>query len=188
MRIQLLATLAAFILAAPASGAVQGPAASNPSTVPAELVGAWISDAFETPLSTDFDKSVWGPNAKSVRNVRLTIAQSGDGSLSVTRKVLDARGKTVLGSTSIEEAKLTVGGLVASTPREEFGVMVVSAERRYPDDKGDVWKIEGLKVRIARIGQGTGQVVEIRFDTPEGRGSFWETLHREGRKSAPPRP
>ena len=185
MRTQLLAAIAVLMIGAPVSGAPQTSPTSKPATtVSPVLLGAWLSDAYETPLSTDFDKSVWGPNAKSVRTVRLTIGQGGDGALTVTRKVLDAHGKTVVGSTSIEEAKLTVGGLEdSSTPRAEYTVTVVSAERRYPDDKADVWKIEGLRVKIAEIEQGPEHVLEIRFDTPEGRGSFWETLHREGRKS-----
>ena len=184
MRTQILASIAAFIISAPVYGAMQAPAGSKPSTTSADLVGAWSSDPYEMPLSTDFDKSVWGPNAKSVRTVRLTVTQAGEATLNVTRKVLDAHGKAVLGSTSIEEAKLMVGALEESTsPRAEYAVKVVSAERRYPDDKNDTWKIEGLHVKIASIEQAPERAIEVRFDTPEGRGSFWETLHREGRKS-----
>lgn len=175
MRTQFIAALAAVTLCAPGYAAEQSTPASTPSPA---LTGSWASAPYETPLSTDFDKSVWGPNAKSVREVQLTVTGVGQGTLTVSKKVLDAKGKTVAGSASIEEAHLTIGPLhEATTPRPEYAVTVDSAERRYPDDKSYTWTIDGLRVRIAALDEGDG-AIEIRYDTPEGRGSFWETLHR----------
>jgi hypothetical protein len=185
MRTQVIALVAAISMSALTIAASQTASPSKTTTSPADLAGTWISEPYELPLSTDFDKSVWGPNAKSVRDVRLVIGKDGSGTLTVTRKVLDAKGRTVAGSVSIEEAKVTVGGLLESTsPRPEHEVNVISAERRYPDDKGDAWKIEGLRVKLAVL-EGAARGIEIRFDTPEGRGSFWEKLSRQGRKPPP---
>jgi hypothetical protein len=187
MRTQLIAALAAVTLCAPGTAAAQTTPTSRPAA-PA-LTGTWTSAPHETPLSTDFDRSVWGPGARSVRDVRMTIDASGQGTLTVTKRVLDQRGRTVAGSTSIEEARLTVGGLQepSTSPRAEYAVTVASAERRYPDDKEYKWPIDGLKVRIATVDEGGDGTIEIRFDTPEGRGSFWETLRRQGRRAAPRR-
>ena len=184
MRTQLIAALAVVTLCAPGYAGAQSTPAPKPASP--SLTGTWTSAPYEVSLSTDFDKSVWGPNAKSVRDVQLTVAGAGQGTLTVTKKVLDAKGKTVLGSASIEEARLTIGALQESTvPRAEYAVTVVSAERRYPDDKNSTWTIEGLKVRIAALDEGGSGAIEVRFDTPEGRGSFWETLHRNVRKTPP---
>jgi len=181
MRTQFIAVLTAVTLCAPGYAAAQAPPSSKPS---AALTGSWMSAPYEMPLSTDFDKSVWGPNAKSVREVSLTITGKGQGTLTVSKKVLDAKGHTVPGSASIEEAHLTIGALQQAEPRPEYAVTVVSAERRYPDDKDYTWKIEGLRIRIAALDEGGDGSIEIRYDTPEGRGSFWETLHNRAHKVA----
>jgi hypothetical protein len=118
----------------------------------------------------------------SVRTVELTLDTSGEGVLRVATRVTDARGRTVRGSPSIEEARLVVGTIQETVAgRSEYAVKVVSAERRYPDDPGYKWQIDGLRVKLAALG-GTGESIEIRFDTPEGRGSFWETLRRSSRR------
>ena len=186
MRTQVIAMVAAVaVMSVPTTVSAQAATASKSTTFPADLIGTWISDPYELPLSTDFDKSVWGQNAKSVRDVRFVVGKDLTGTLTVTRKVLDGKGRTVPGSVSIEEAKVTVGGLQDPPgPRPEYVTNVVSAERRYPDDKGDPWKIDGLRVRLAVL-EGPERALEIRFDTPEGRGSFWERLRRQGRKPAP---
>jgi hypothetical protein len=161
------------------------PATAVPATRTARsLAGTWASAPFETRLATDFDVSVWGPNASSVRTVSLTLNSAGAGTLRVTTKVVDARRRTVAASTAIEEARITVGDPVsASDGRTEYAVTVTKAERRYPDDPGHAWPLDGLKVRVSSLGDTAASPIEIRFDTPEGRGSFWETLRRGGRAS-----
>jgi hypothetical protein len=162
------------------------------------LAGTWKSAAQEMRLSTPFDVSVWGPNAKSVRTVELRIQPSGEGTLIVTKKVLDGRGRTIAASTSIEEAKLTIGGShnTVST-RIAHDVTVVSAVRTYPDDPGYKWELTGLRVQIVTFADEDRNTLEVRVDTSDGRDSFWETLQRDARttprpaerqKSATPRP
>jgi len=171
MRTQLIAALAVVTLCAPGYASAQA------------LVGTWTSASYELPLGTNFDKSVWGPNAKSVRDVHLTVRESGDATLTVTKKVLDAKGKTIPGSSSIEEVRITVGGAQQSgAARAEYAVTVVSAERRYPDDPGYKWPLDGARVKVASVEEDGRPALEIRYEAPEGRGSFWETVFRQGRK------
>lgn len=146
------------------------------------LAGTWRSAPDEMALTTAFDESVWGPNAKSVRVVELQIRPSGEGVLRVTKRVVDARGRTVPASTSVEEAKLTIGGSRKTiATRVEHDVHVVSAVRTYPDDAAYKWDLTGLKVQVVTFDDEDRNRLEVRFDTPEGRGSFWETLRRDAR-------
>ena len=197
MRIQSSAAVAAFLLCAVSTGTPERhsfvalttaqvtDAQVVSSTFTPSLAGAWTAAPDEMPLTSSFDESVWGPNAKSVRTVELDLRSSGEGTLTVTRKVLDARGRTVPASTSIEEARLVVGGARKTvSTRIEHDVKVVSAARIYPDDPGAKWNLAGLKVEVVTFEDGDRNTLEIRFDTPEGRGSFWETL----RRAAPGRP
>jgi hypothetical protein len=55
---------------------------------------------------------------------------------------------------------------------------VVRAERRFPDDPKDIWTIDGLRVRVVSFAD-NDSTIEVRFDTPEGRGSFWQMLTRQ---------
>ena len=71
------------------------------------LIGTWKSPADEMPLSSAFDESVWGAHAKSVRTVDLQVDSTGHGTLTVTKKVVDGRGRTVKASTSVEQAQLS---------------------------------------------------------------------------------
>jgi hypothetical protein len=169
---------ALWLMAAAADASNQSP----PKTPPAPLVGTWRAVPEELPLATEFDESVWGKNAKSVRTVDLAVRAGGDATLTVTRKVVDAKGHTVKGSTSVEEATIRIDTTTPAAPRPDTGrtelpVTVTSAERRYPDDPGAKWPIEGLKVMVVRLAEPPG-AIEIRFDTPEGKGSFWETLRK----------
>ena len=142
------------------------------------LSGTWMSAADEMRLSTPFDESVWGKNAKSVRTVQMTVQPTGEAMLTVTRKVIDAKGQTVAGSTSIEHANLMLGAVENSTDvRSELAVTVKHAERRYPDDPAATWTLDGLRVEVATFPDQPGEI-EVRVDFPEGRGSFWETLRR----------
>ena len=142
------------------------------------LNGTWRSSPDEMRLSTPFDESVWGKDAKSTRTVEMVIQQGGDATLSVTRRVVDAKGRAVAGSTSIERATLVLSEGKASTgPRTELAVTVKQAERRYPDDPQGTWMIDGLRVGLVTFSDKPGEI-EVRVDFPEGRGSFWETLRR----------
>jgi hypothetical protein len=133
-------------------------------------------------LTSDFDKSVWGLNATSVRTLELTVRPNGEGTLRVTKKVVDGKGRVVPASTSIEEAHLTLGGATPGVAtRIEHQATVVKAVRLFPDDPADRWPLDGLRVTLVTFQDGDGDSIEIRYDTPEGRGSFWETLRRQRR-------
>jgi len=148
------------------------------------LAGTWKSTPDELPLSTAFDESVWGKNAKSVRTVELQIDPSGRGTVVVTRKVVDARGRTVAASTSLERATIAVGGSHQVNPaRLEHDVNVQSAVRTYPDEKDSKWDVQGLRVQIATF-PNDANTLEVRVEPPEGSGSFWATLRRAGRQPA----
>ena len=126
-RVRLTAIVVGLAFALPAMAS-----ASN-----TDLAGTWRSAPEELSLTTDFDESVWGKNAKSVRTVEMAVRANGEATLTVTRKVVDARGRTVKGSTSIEEARLVLGSARPTVAdRSELAVDVTSAERRYPDDPG----------------------------------------------------
>lgn len=184
-RIQLALIAIGMAFVVPALKSAEALAQQKPdvgATAGSQLLGTWQSAADETPLTSAFDESVWGKNAKAVRTVRMTIRPSGDATLTVTRKVVDARGRTVDASTSIEHAELTVGSVQTTTDvRSEFAVNVKRAERRYPDDPAATWTIDGLGVEVATRSDKPG-AIEIRVDFPEGRGSFWETLRLVSRK------
>jgi hypothetical protein len=156
------------------------------ATFSPRLAGTWRSAPDELRLTTEFDRSVWGPDATSVRTVDLSLKPTGEGTLTVTRKVVDAKRRTIAASTSIEEAQIKVGGAQPGLAgRMEHAVTVVSAVRRYPDDPEYKWPLDGLRVEVVTVADGGGNSLEVRFDTPEGKGSFWETLTRgtAGRKS-----
>jgi hypothetical protein len=154
---------------------------SDPGTF--VLTGSWTSAPDEMRLTSAFDESVWGKNAKSIRTVEMTVRRNGDATLTITRKVVDARGRTVAGSTSIERADLSVGKIETTMGvRAEHAVTVKSAERRYPDEPAGTWTIDGLKVSVTTFTDDPG-MLEVRVDFPDGRGSFWEALHRGGRRT-----
>jgi hypothetical protein len=148
---------------------------------PASLVGTWKAKTERLPLTGEFNERVWGKNAASVRDVTLTVKANGQATLAIARKVLDARGKAVPGSSSVEEAEVTIG---EATPglatRVNHEVRVVKAERRYPDQKDDRWPLENLKVGIVSFTD-SGNTVEVRFEPADGQGSFSETLTRAAR-------
>ena len=150
----------------------------------AALIGTWKSAPDETKLTGDFDKSVWGPNATSVRTLELRVLPSGEGTLRVVKKVVDGKGHVVPASTWIEETQLQLGGATPGVAtRLEHQTTVVKAVRRFADDPDDQWPLDGLKVKLVTFQDGDSNTLEVRYDTPEGRGSFWETLRRQ--RSAP---
>jgi hypothetical protein len=169
----------------PPSTAQQGAAAEDDEgearSFPTTLAGAWKSATDRLALTSDFDESVWGKNAASVRDVELTIRPDGGAALTITRKVVDARGRAIAGSTSIERADLTIKeGRPGIASRVEYTTTVTKAERRYPDSPDEPWAIDGLRVVVSTLEDNGATNLEIRVDTPEGRGSFWETLRRTG--------
>jgi hypothetical protein len=115
----------------------------------------------------------------------MTVSLTGDATLTVTRKVLDARRREIKAATSIEHAELSLGNAERSIDvRSDFAVTVKHAERRYPDDPAGTWTLQGLRVTVSTFADDPSRI-EVRVDTPEGRGSFWETLRRvRGRPSA----
>jgi hypothetical protein len=155
---------------------------SVPANAAPALTGTWRSAPDETPLSSAFDESVWGKNAKAVRTVEMTVNATGAATLIVTRKVLDARRREIKPATSIEYAELSIGAAEHRLDvRSDLAVTVTTAERRYPDDPSGTWPLEGLRVTVSTFADDPSRI-EVRVDTPEGRGSFWETLRRAGSK------
>ena len=154
---------------------------SNPRNVSPVLIGNWKSAPDEMRLTTDFDKSVWGVNATSVRTLELTVRPNGEGTLRVTKKVLDGKGRVVRASTLVEEAQLQLGEATPGVAtRIEHEATVVKAIRLFPDDPDYRWPLDGLRVKLVTFQDGDGNSIEVRYDTPEGRGSFWETLRQQG--------
>jgi hypothetical protein len=155
--------------------------AASPTATASTLTGTWRSAVEESPLSSSFDESVWGKNAKSTRVVEMVVKPTGDATLSVTRKVFDARGREIKAATSIEHTELSIGDVQHSIDvRSDLATTVKRAERRYPDDPAGTWTLDGLKVTVSTFADDASKI-EVRFDTPEGRGSFWETLRRAER-------
>ena len=156
------------------------------STLPdaASLAGTWKATTERLPLTGDFNEKVWGKNAASVRDVTLVVQSSGDATLTIARKVVDARGRTVAGSPSVQQADVTIGtpkpGLAT---RVDHDVKVVKAERRYPDNAGDTWELKDLRVNVVSF---TDQrnALEVRFEPSDGQGAFSVQLSRATTKGS----
>ena len=165
--------------------APQTPAAGGEETAgttavaaPAALAGHWRSSAFEIALTSDLHRSIYGPGARSVRQVEMTLQASGDGVFTTTSSVRDRSGRVVAGTQQIEEVKFVVGELqrpAGQQPRYASGI--AHAERRFADDPKSAFPLEGVKLWLypAESAKGT---LEVRYEPPEGTGSFWETLRR----------
>ena len=85
MRKQLTTALAALLLFAAGASAQTSSqtrpddeSASHASRFSPVLVGSWKSAPDEMRLTTDFDKSVWGADATSVRTIDLSVDASGE--------------------------------------------------------------------------------------------------------------
>lgn len=151
---------------------------TSPAALPAALEGHWQSAPLELALTSDFHRSVYGSGAKSVRSVTMTITPSGEGVFQVTNSVRDRQGRVVLGTQEIQDVTFTVGDLVEEPGRPaHYTTRVVRAERRFADDPSSAFARDGVTLGIYRAGDKPGEL-EVRFDTPEGTGSFWETLRR----------
>jgi hypothetical protein len=137
MRIQLITASAVVLLSAAGATASSRPAALIDDQQPAQakaaatertLTGTWRSAPDEMKLTSDFDKSVWGANATSVRTVELTVKSSTDATLRVVRRVVDAKRRTLPASTWIEEAQLRIGNATPGVAdRLEHDVTVTGA-------------------------------------------------------------
>lgn len=195
MRTQLMTAAAVLLLSAAGATARsrpaallddQQPAATQAATTQRPLTGTWRSAPDEMKLTSDFDKSVWGANATSVRTVELVVRSNTDATLRVVKRVVDAKGRALPASTWIEESQLRIGAAAPGVAdRLEHEVTVTSAVRLFPDDKDYRFTIDGLRVKLVTFTARDGNTLEVRYDTPEGRGSFWETLTRA--RTAPPR-
>jgi hypothetical protein len=154
------------------------------SAQPVAPAGTWQSAVDETPLNAPHQVAVWGENAKEVRTVRMTVKPSGEATLTVTRRVIDARGRAVSGTTTIEHANLRLGTpAAASGPRVDLPVTLEHAERRYPDDPAGTWTLEGLRITTTMFPDDPSRL-EIRLDFADGRGSFWQELRRQPQRPA----
>ena len=120
--------------------------------------------------------------SKATRVVEMAIKSGGEATLTVTRKILDARGREFRAATSIEEAEISIGPVQHMIDRRsDLAVTVKNAERRYPGDPEGTWQLVGLRVTVSTFSDDPSRI-EVRVDTPEGRGSFWETLRRVTRR------
>src|SRR5437870_4465972 len=99
MRKQVMAAIVA-VVSLSALGVAAAP--EQATSIADKLTGMWTAAPFDIPLTSPFDVSVWGPKASSVRKVEMTIRPTGEGTIKVTRSVVDGAGKTKSGSLSIE--------------------------------------------------------------------------------------
>jgi hypothetical protein len=152
---------------------------TNRTVFPASLAGRWQSAPFELPLTSDFHVSVYGSGARSLRTVTMTIQPSGEGVFRVASSVRDRRGRVIPGTQENQEVAFAVGDLAEEPGRQpHYASRIVRAERRFADDPSAVFPRDGVKLAIYVLDRpGT---LEVRFETPEGTGSFWETLRRGG--------
>jgi hypothetical protein len=156
----------------------EGHAASLGAVAPA-MTGTWKALTERLPLTGDFNEQVWGKNAVSVRDVTLSVKATGDAVLTVSRKVLDARGRVVPGSASVEKADITIGAAQPGfATRLDHAVTVVKAERTHPDDPTDRWPLENLRVGVVSFSDGAPSL-EVRFEPADGQGTFSELLTRQ---------
>ena len=153
--------------------------AANLSALAPTMIGTWRAPTERLPLTGDFNEQVWGKNAVSVRDVTLSIKPTGDAVLMVSRKVLDARGRVVPGSASVEQAEITIGAAQPGfATRLDHAVTVVKAERTHPDDPKDRWPLDNLRVGVVSFSDGP-QSLEVRFEPADGMGTFSELLTRQ---------
>jgi hypothetical protein len=171
----------------PHQAADEEKSATNETVFPAWMAGRWTASPFEVTLSSDFHRSVYGAGARSVRLVNLTIRPTGQGTFTVSSSVRDRSGRTVPGTSEVEEVRFAVGDLKREPGYQpRYTSRIVRAERRYPDDPGSIFPLDGVKLDLF-VPDGKTGTLDVRFDTPEGRGSFWETLRRASGTAAAPR-
>ncbi len=146
---------------------------------PRALTGTWKAQDYKVTVSGDLETEVWGRGASKVRRVELTLELDGDGILRVRNSVVYRKGVPRPYSSSVVEVRLkvempaTLEAGVAAMP----GVRVLSAEERYLDDPNDRRTLDGLTVSLHIPAPESG-LLNLRFDTAQGTGSFGETLSR----------
>ena len=182
----LRALVALLVLAGPVSAQAPGTArpaeedvsSTNRTVFPASLAGRWTSAPLELALTSEFHRSVYGAGASSVRSVTMTIQPSGEGVFTVTSRVRDRGGRVVPGTQEIEEVRFSVGDLVEQPGRQpHYSSRIIKAERRFADDPSSAFARDGVKLALY-VPDGKPGTIEVRFDTPDGTGSFWETVRR----------
>jgi hypothetical protein len=154
-------------------------ASAQTRSVLAMLSGVWNAEPMKVPLNSAVDVSVWGADASSLRKVQLTIRPSGEGTIKVTRSVVDGHGRTKADTVSVEEAELRLRAPdTVDASRIEPVVDVIKPERRYLDDPKNYWPLDGLVVKLIATDLDHDRI-NLQFDLPDGRGSFGETLVRQ---------
>jgi hypothetical protein len=152
--------------------------AGCPAGIVKSLAGSWRAPQYKMRRSSEVGVAVFGENAFDIRDVELTLQASGAGVLKITTSVLDEKGRTQ--APAQVEAQLTVGpSATATAGRCEPEVTVTGAEERYLDATKFTAPLAGADARLL-VGPKAGEV-ELRFQTPQGAGSFWTTLRRQGR-------
>lgn len=147
-----------------------------PTHLVKQLAGVWRAAEDRTPRVTDLDVQVFGPGAYDVRNVTLTIAPSGAGTLTISTAVVGRRGRHY--APAVIEATVTISGPIAKALGQFVPtVTVVAAEERYLDGAHERFVKEGARASITVSGP-TATELQVRFDTPDGRDSFGTTLRR----------
>ena len=159
---------------------------TNETVFPASMAGRWTAMPLEVKLSSDFHRSIYGPDARSVRMVNVTLDPSGGGTFTVTSSVRDRQGRTVPGTREIDDVRFTMGELAHEIGYQpHYTTHIAKAERRYPDDPSSTFTLDGVKLEFF-VPEGKADTMDVRFDTPDGRGSFWETLRRAPRAAKQP--
>jgi hypothetical protein len=170
------APLAAQTAAAKAPPAKAPAAAACGADIAKSLAGLWRAPQYRMKRSSEIGTQVFGPNAFDVRDVELTLQPSGEGLLKITTSVVDAKKRT-WAPTAIE-AKLMLGAAELNpVGRCAVAVKVTGAEEVFLDETKYRSTLEGAEVRL--LMDQPGKQFELRFETPEGDGSFWSTLTRQ---------
>jgi hypothetical protein len=153
--------------------------AASPDTAhfPKSMVGRWRAQPDRTPLSDD---SAWGARATAVRLTEMRIGETGEGSVTVTRSVVNAAGRTLPGSRTVDTADFVLGAEeqpLGLLPR--YTTRIMSAERRLAGPPAVTTTIDMLQVQIYPPDTDAPDSLRLSFSVWDGDGSFSTTLQRE---------
>ncbi|MBM3777921.1 MAG: hypothetical protein FJW23_06720 [Acidimicrobiia bacterium] len=177
MRTSITLTLAAgALISGTAMLAAPPPPQAAGAAMVKQLSGSWKAPEYKVRLGGTLDLEVWGEGASKLRNVTLTLKSSGEGLVTIENSIVDPQGKTRQYSASVTEAHITVGPPRADDPDRPV-VTVTKADERYLDDRGNRRTIEGVRISLLPVASNPN-LLNFRFDTPAGHGSFGETLRR----------